>query len=86
VFNGLPALEAMRCSFVACLKNLVPFLVYGLVGLVLSVLLVLVIGIFAAVTRGLGLVLIIVFMFSIVPIILGTIYAGYRDIYTTQRS
>ena len=86
VFNGLSALEAMRCSFVACLKNLVPFLIYGLVGLALSVVLLLVMGIFVAITRGFGLILIIVLTFSILPIILGSIYAGYRDIYTAQRS
>src|SRR5262245_14264771 len=35
VFNGLPPLEAMKLSFAACLKNMLPFLVYGLVILVL---------------------------------------------------
>ena len=29
VFNGLPPLEAMKLSFAACLKNMLPFLVYG---------------------------------------------------------
>ena len=35
--NGFAAFDAMKTSFSACLKNIVPFLVYGLVGMVLAV-------------------------------------------------
>jgi hypothetical protein len=86
VFNGLSAIDAIRASFLGCLKNIVPFLIYGLVGLGFGIVLALVLGVLVVATRGLAVILMIVVMFSIVPIILGSIYAGYRDIYTTQRS
>lgn len=86
VFNGLSAIDAISASFLGCLKNIVPFLIYGLVGLAFGIVLALVLGVLVVATRGLAVILMIVLMFSIVPIVLGSIYAGYRDIYTTQRS
>ena len=86
VFNGLSAIEAIRSSFLGCLKNVVPFLIYGLLGLALGIVLALVLGALIFATRGLAAILMFVLAFAILPIILGTIYAGYRDIYTTQRS
>ena len=84
VFNGLSAIDAMRSSFVGCLKNIVPFLIYGLVGLGFGILLGLLLGILIAVTRGLAIILMLAVLLSIVPIILGSIYSGYRDIYTAR--
>jgi uncharacterized membrane protein len=66
VLDGLPAPTAMRLSFSGCLKNIVPFLLYGLVGLVLLVL--------GAIPFGLGLLV-------VMPVFVGSIYAAYRDIY-----
>jgi hypothetical protein len=66
VLDGLPASAAMRLSFSGCLKNIVPFLLYGLVGLVLLVL--------GAIPFGLGLLV-------VMPVFAGSIYAAYRDIY-----
>ena len=66
VLDGLPATTAMRLSFSGCLKNIVPFLLYGLVGLVLLVL--------GAIPFGLGLLV-------VMPVFAGSIYAAYRDIY-----
>jgi len=86
VFNGLSAIDAIRASFLGCLKNVVPLLIYGLVGLALGIVLALVLGALIFATRGLAAILMFVLAFAILPIILGTIYAGYRDIYTTQRS
>jgi hypothetical protein len=37
VIDGKPAIEAMKLSFAACLRNIVPFLIYGLLGLLLAV-------------------------------------------------
>jgi hypothetical protein len=82
VFHGLSAVEAIRCSFIGCLKNIVPFLIYGLVGLALGILIALVLGVLVALTRGLGIIVVLAFVVSIGPIVLGSIYAAYRDIYT----
>lgn len=66
VLDGLPAMTAMRLSFIGCLKNVVPFLLYGLIGLVLLVL--------AAIPFGLGLLV-------VTPAFVASIYAAYQDIY-----
>lgn len=66
VFHDLSAVEALKQSFVGCLRNVVPFLVYGVVGLVL--------GIAASIPLGLG-------WLVLVPVIFCSIYASYRDVY-----
>lgn len=66
VFHERGPVEAMKESFVGCLKNIVPFLVYGLVGLVLAIL--------ASIPVGLGWLL-------LGPVLIGSLYASYRDIY-----
>lgn len=66
VFHDRGPVEAMKESFSGCLKNVVPFLVYGLVGFVLAIL--------ASIPVGLGWLL-------LGPMLIGSIYAGYRDIY-----
>ncbi len=66
VFNERGALDAMKESFSGCLRNIVPFLVYGLVALVLAIL--------ASIPVGLGWLL-------LGPVLIGSLYASYRDIY-----
>lgn len=59
-------LEAMKLSFLGCVKNVLPFLVYGLVGLILMIL--------ASIPFGLG-------WLVLGPVLFGTIYASYKDIF-----
>ena len=66
IFKDMSALESMRVSFFACLKNVVAFQLYAIIILVLIVL--------AAMPYGLGL-------FVLVPTLFGSIYASYRDIF-----
>ncbi|SFW10687.1 BPSS1780 family membrane protein [Nitrosovibrio sp. Nv17] len=66
VFNDMVPLEAMRMSFVACLKNIIAFQIYGVTLVVLIVL--------AAMPYGLGL-------FVLVPTMFASIYVSYRDIF-----
>lgn len=66
VFHGIGAIDAMKASFSGCLKNIVPFLVYGLVGLVLAVV--------ASIPFGLG-------WLVLGPVLVISVYVGYRDIY-----
>jgi uncharacterized membrane protein len=66
VFHERGAVEAMVESFQGCLKNVVPFLVYGVVGLLLAIV--------ASVPLGLG-------WLVLGPVTAASIYAGYRDIY-----
>lgn len=71
IFDGLTPVEAMKLSFRACLRNLWPFLVYGVAALALIVL--------GSVPLMLGLVI-------VVPVLAATsIYAGYRDIFVSEQ-
>jgi uncharacterized membrane protein len=66
VFHDLAPVDAMKASFAACLKNLVPFLLYSVVLLVLCMI--------AAIPFGLGFLV-------LAPVILASIYTAYRDIF-----
>lgn len=66
VFDNLPALEAMKASFIACLRNMLPFLLYGIVLLVL--------GVVAMIPLGLGILV-------LGPTLIASVYVGYRDIF-----
>jgi hypothetical protein len=66
VLRGLAPVAALKESFLGCLKNVVPFLVYGIVLLVL--------GIVAAIPLGLG-------WLVLGPVVIASIYVSYRDIY-----
>jgi uncharacterized membrane protein len=67
--NGLGAIEAMKMSFAGCLKNILPFLVYGLV--------VLLAAIVATIPLALG-------WLVLGPVLAATLYASYRDIFYRQ--
>jgi hypothetical protein len=69
MLEGQSAINAMRYSFIGCIKNVIPFLVYGLVGLVLSVL--------ATITFMLGWLI-------LMPMTIAGLYIAYRDIYTNE--
>jgi uncharacterized membrane protein len=60
---------AMKASFRGCLKNIIPFLVYGFVMLVLCIV--------AVIPVFLGLLV-------WVPVLVASVYASYRAIYTEQ--
>ena len=66
VFHERGAVEAMKESFLGCLKNIVPFLIYGLIGLAFAML--------ASIPFGLGWLL-------LGPVLIGSFYASYQDIY-----
>ena len=64
--DDLTAFSAMKLSFFGCMKNVLSFLVYGILGLVL-----LLIGV---IPLGLGLLVVL-------PVLTASIYVAYRDIY-----
>ena len=69
LFNGMEAVDALKASFAANLKNLVPMLVYGIFVLVLAF--------FAALPAGLGFLV-------LAPVLAGSIYAQYRDLFVAR--
>lgn len=66
IFHDVQPMAAMKASFAGSLRNFVPFLVYGLVGLGLAIV--------AAIPLGLGFLV-------YGPLLWATVYTGYRDIY-----
>lgn len=68
-FHNEQPVAAMKASFRGCLRNFMPFLVYGIVGIVLMIV--------ALIPFGLGLLV-------FAPIIWITMYTGYRDIFLVR--
>ena len=66
VLRGMAPIEAIKESFLGCLKNVLPFLVYSIVLMVL--------GIVAAIPLGLG-------WLVLGPTLIASVYISYRDIY-----
>lgn len=66
IFRNMLALEAMRLSFFACVKNIVAFQIYAFALVVLTTI--------ATIPYGLGL-------FVVVPTLFASIYASYQDIF-----
>jgi uncharacterized membrane protein len=69
LFNGMPPMEACKASFWANLKNILPFLILGLIGFVLCF--------FAALPIFLGFLVLI-------PVLAGTAYAAYQDVFVAH--
>ena len=66
VFHDHSPVDAMKGSFFGCLKNILPFLLYGVILFLLSIV--------ATIPIGLG-------WLVLGPVFAGSIYASYRDIY-----
>jgi uncharacterized membrane protein len=66
LFNEQGALDAVKGSFAGCLRNVVPFLLYGVIGFVLAMV--------ASIPLGLG-------WLALGPVFVASIYTGYKDIY-----
>ena len=70
LFDGLSAVPAMKLSFAACVRNIMPFTVYGVVGMALFVV--------GSIPLGLGLL-------AAIPVLFATsLYASYRDIFVVE--
>lgn len=69
MLEGQTAIGAIKYSFVGCLKNVVPFLVYGIVALPLCLL--------ATMPFMLG-------WFILIPMTIASFYTGYREIYWVE--
>lgn len=66
VLRGMAPWDALTASFIACLRNILPFTAYGIVILVLAVL--------ATIPLGLG-------WLVLGPVIAASVYTAYRDIF-----
>jgi uncharacterized membrane protein len=66
VFHEQGAGEAMKASFIACLRNILPFLLYGVILFLLAIV--------ASIPFGLG-------WLVLGPTMAASLYTGYRDIF-----
>jgi uncharacterized membrane protein len=66
MLNDMTPTAALKASFIACLRNWLPFLVYSVVLLVL--------GVVAAIPAGLGYLVLL-------PVLIASVYTAYRDIF-----
>jgi len=66
VLRGDEPFAAMKTSFRACLRNMPPFLIYGLLGIVFAIL--------ASIPLGLGFIVLI-------PVGMVTVYTSYKEIF-----
>lgn len=69
--HNLTALQAMKLSFHACLKNLLPFFLYGFIFMLLLIV--------AIIPFGLGLVV-------VVPMMMTSLYTSYADVFGVEFS
>lgn len=68
IFRGVQPVDALRMSFAACLRNIMPFLVYGVLGFVAAIV--------ASLPAGLG-------WLVLLPLCFLTVQTTYRDVFGT---
>jgi len=66
VFHDMKAWDAFKMSFRGCLSNIIPFLIYGLIFLVLAII--------AVIPVGLGMIILI-------PVMIISMYSSYRSVF-----
>lgn len=69
VLQNLSVIEAMKASFFGCLKNILPFIIYGIIMMIMIFI--------AAIPLFLGLLI-------VMPIAICSTYSAYREIYLTE--
>jgi len=69
VLRNMTAMDAMKLSFLGSLRNMWPFLIYGVIAFILMMI--------AMIPFGLG-------MLILVPVLNASIYLGYKDIFPAE--
>lgn len=69
VLNQVEPVDALKKSFQACLRNIGPFLIYGLVGLLMLIV---------------GMIPLLLGLLVVYPVLMCAIYTGYRDIFLEE--
>lgn len=88
-WENMPAMKALFFSFVACLRNWRPFLVYGLaVAFISAILPGLVLGIVGALSaplvRMVAVAMSLPLLFVFVPTLFASFYVSYRDVFVAS--
>ena len=69
MMHDMPPVDAMKASFFGCLRNFVPFLIYGVIMFIALIV--------ASIPFGLGLLV-------LAPVAMASNYVGYRQIFTAD--
>ena len=69
ILNDVAPVKALKLSFMACLMNILPFTLYGIVGLILMFI--------AVIPLGLG-------MLILIPMMTASVYISYSEIFNTN--
>ena len=77
VFHDLLPVEALKLSFRACLRNIMPFLVYSLIILVMMMPL----AVLAQVMGSLAIIPLGLTLLVVIPTMTASLYASYKDIF-----
>ncbi|HVS27282.1 MAG TPA: BPSS1780 family membrane protein [Burkholderiales bacterium] len=72
------AMVALKLSFIACLKNILPFLVYGVIVFILQVIIALLLGIMNISFSSRFMIALVVML----PVLIPTLYISYKDIFS----
>jgi len=87
IFHQMSAFQAARASFYGCLKNVLPFLIYGIIilgfALIPAILFGLSLILGASALTMAPLILLLATCLVLGPVIGASIYTSYRDIYFT---
>ncbi len=75
------AIDAMRLSFKACTINIVPFLVYGLGGLAIMLVFMLLASLFVSISIVIAVPLIAIGYLAFIAIIVASTYTSFNDIF-----
>jgi hypothetical protein len=81
VFHELPLFAAIRLSFIGCIRNLLPFLLWFVCFLVLFLLLMVVVGLLSGILGLLAVIPVVLALLVLPPVSFASIYAAYEDIY-----
>lgn len=81
LFHDMKAINAMRLSFYACLRNIFPFLVYGAVLLLIMLFATAVLVMFSRIHWVLGALMGVAFFMVMMPTMTASLYLSYKDIF-----
>ena len=79
--KAVPVMHAFKLSFMGCLKNILPFLIFGLIALVLFSASVLAFFLGSTVAVFIGILFAIFVLAMVIPVLTISVYTAYRDIF-----
>lgn len=84
VLENCSPISALKLSYRACVVNLIPFTLYGLVGMLYILLAFSLISIISAIIPLLAIPLVLLFFLSVFAVSLASIYTSYVQVFTTK--